>query len=96
MIGLSMVTPPGPDFGAETDHGIVLVFEGFQAFPALQNLTADGWYPSHGVTESLRSISIFIFMNQPLVSAEFSVRISMDYNAKYNEITLSFNWVVEN
>ena len=42
MIGLSMVTPPGPDFGAETDHGIVLVFEGFQAFPALQNLTADG------------------------------------------------------
>ena len=42
MIGLSMVTPPGPDFGAETDHGIVLVFEGFQAVPALQNLTADG------------------------------------------------------
>ena len=41
MIGLSMVAAPGPDFAAETDHGIVLVFEAFQAFPALQNLTAD-------------------------------------------------------
>ena len=27
VIGLSMVAAPGPDFAAETDHGIVLVFE---------------------------------------------------------------------
>ena len=41
VIGLSMVTPPGPDFVAEIDRGIVLVFESFQTFPALQNLIAD-------------------------------------------------------
>ena len=78
-----MVVAAGPDFAAETEHGIVLVLEPFNATFVLQTVTIETSYTAHDVSESRTSISIFIFVNQTSFSVDFLIGI---FAGSHNQI----------